>query len=118
MTDAWHSVEGDRPPLLYAAFPRGLFLPQWIKCIGMMGNPPSPASGEIGASPVHYSIDITSVSEAKRDAIAAHRTQLPDGDPETLFPPGIVASLLAVERFTDASGAPNPRVEALLAGLS
>lgn len=117
VSDAWHALEGDKPPLLYAAFPRGLFIPQWVKCIGMMGNPPSPSADDIGATETHYSIDITSVATAKRNAIAAHRTQLPGGDPEALFPPGIVASLLHLERFTDASGAPDPRVEALLAEI-
>src|SRR5512135_2686678 len=32
--DAWESFKGERPALLYAAFPPGLFVPQYEKCIG------------------------------------------------------------------------------------
>lgn len=115
--EAWQSFEGPRPALLYVTFPRGLFLPQYEKCIGMMGEPPSPAPGEIGAATAHYEVPITEVERVKLRAIAAHRSQLRGGDPEALFPPGIVSQLLAVERFTDARGAPGPATAALLASI-
>jgi len=118
VSDAWHALEGDKPPLLFAAFPRGLFIPQWAKCIGMMGNPPSPSSDEIGSAAADYVVDISEVANVKYTAIAAHRTQLRDGDPEALFPPGIVASLLQVERYSDAAGAADSSVDAILAGLA
>lgn len=101
-------------PVFYAAFSRGLFLPQYQKCIGMMGDPPAPPAAAIGATAVHYEVDIGALAAAKLAAIAAHRSQLPGGDPHALFPPGIVAATLAVERFTDARGVPDSTAAALL----
>ncbi|MCZ2109929.1 MAG: PIG-L family deacetylase [Dehalococcoidia bacterium] len=118
VTTAWHSLEGERPPLLFAAFPRGLFIPQWVRCIGMMGNPPSPARDEIGAPDAHYRINITDVANTKLRAIAAHRTQLPGGDPDAIFPHGIVASLLDFEWYGDAAGCADLRVQRLLDSLA
>ncbi len=80
-------------------FPRGLFLPQYEKCLGMMGDPPDPSAGDIGGGPWDEERDIAAVAGLKLAAIAAHRTQLPGGDPHALFPPGIVAALLSRERF-------------------
>ncbi|MBI2766184.1 MAG: PIG-L family deacetylase [Chloroflexi bacterium] len=114
---AWESLPAPRPALLFAAFPPGLFLAQYEKCIDMMGVPPRPARAEIGAAPWHYEVDIRATAPVKLAAVAAHRTQLPGGDPETLFPPGIVAALLETERFTDARGARDAQLAAVLASL-
>lgn len=95
-----------RPPaLLWPVFPPGLFLPQYERCIAMMGEPPSPAAEEIGSDAWEYEVAIAALRETKLAAIAAHRTQLPGGDPAAIFPPGIVAALLDVERFTAPFGA-------------
>jgi LmbE family N-acetylglucosaminyl deacetylase len=115
---AWESLPAPRPALLFAAFPPGLFLPQYEKCIHMMGLPPRPAAAEIGAATWHYEVDIRAAAEVKLASIAAHRTQLPGGDPESLFPAGIVAALLATERFTDARGARDAQLAATLASLA
>lgn len=115
--DGWESLGSDRPPLLPAAFPPGLFVPQWEKCRGMMGNPPAPAASELGAAPFDYEVGIAAVRDLKLRSIGCHQTQLPAGDPEALFPPGIVRALLDRERFTDASGVASERVRELLAGL-
>ncbi len=102
---AWQSMRSERPRLLLAAFPRSLFLPQYEKCIAMMGDPPSPPASAIGSDTFDYEVSVKLVESAKLAAVAAHRSQLPGGDPESLFPPGIVAALLGTERFTDAAGA-------------
>lgn len=100
VVEGWQALPEPRPVLLFAAFPAGLFLPQYEKCIGMMGNPPSPAPGEIGTrARVLFEVDIQPAADEKLAAIGAHRSQLPGGDPEAIFPPGIVAALLDLERF-------------------
>lgn len=110
---AWEKAK-HRCPLLFPVFPRGLFLPQYEKCIGMMGEPPDPPAEAIGSDSWDYEVRIGRVGETKLAAIASHRSQLPGGEPEALFPPGIVASLLEVERFEDARGAASEDVRALL----
>jgi N-acetyl-1-D-myo-inositol-2-amino-2-deoxy-alpha-D-glucopyranoside deacetylase len=89
-----------RPPTwLMASFPRALFLPQYERCIGMMGDPPDPPPGAIGDAGSALCVDIRAVREVKLAAIAAHRSQLPAGDPHAIFPAGIVDRLLEEERF-------------------
>ena len=83
----------------------------------MMGEPPSPSPDEIGEDPFDLEIDADTVRERKLAAIAAHRTQLPGGDPAALFPGGIVSRLLDVERFQVADASDLPRVRQLLTGL-
>lgn len=116
--EGWESLGALRPPLLLAAFPPGLFIPQREKCLAMMGNPASPAAAELGVSEPDYAVDVSSRRDIKLKSIAAHRTQLPGGDAEALFPRGIVAALLDVERFTDARGSFDRGVHSLLASLS
>ena len=118
LMEAWRSGSALRPPLLLAAFPRGLFLPQYEKCLSMMGEPPSPPAAEIGSKTWQYEVPIAAVAPTKLASIGAHRSQLPGGHPDALFPPGIVASLLGVERFGDARGTTDPRVAAVLADLT
>jgi N-acetyl-1-D-myo-inositol-2-amino-2-deoxy-alpha-D-glucopyranoside deacetylase len=118
VVDAWRAVGPPRPPLLFAAFTPGLFVPQYEKCIAMMGDPPDPPAHVIGAARIDYELAIRSVVSQKRAALAAHRSQLPAGDPAALFPPGIVAALLEVERFTDADGHAVAATRALLTSLA
>ncbi|MEP6872446.1 MAG: PIG-L deacetylase family protein [Anaerolineaceae bacterium] len=118
LMEAWRSASTPRPSLLLAAFPRGLFLPQYRKCLSMMGRPPSPAASEIGSTAWQYEVPITTVAPTKLASLAAHRSQLPGGDSEALFPPGIVSSLLEVERFSDARATTNEAVASLLGSLS
>jgi len=65
----------------------------------------------------HYTVDVRSAREIKLASIRAHRSQLPGGDPEALFPPGIVTALLKEEWFADASGRPGVVASTLLAEL-
>lgn len=104
LLEAWRELPEPRPELLFAAFPKGLFLPQYEKCIGMMGDPPTPSPAEIGTDSFGCEVDIRPVSQVKLRAIRAHRSQLPGGDPEALFPPGIVSRLLESECFVDMRG--------------
>ena len=102
--EAWEEAGPGTPELLFPVFPRALFVPQWQRCIDMLGDPPSPSAAELGSDAFDYEVPIAAVAATKREAIAAHRTQLPGGDPEAIFPPGIVAALLSIERFQDARG--------------
>lgn len=118
VADAWAASPDPRPALLFAAFPRGLFLPQYERCIDMMGEPPAPPRSAIGVSPFHYEVPIASIAETKLASISAHVSQLPGGQPDTLFPPDIISSLLDIERFTDARGAADPQTAELLHSLT
>jgi LmbE family N-acetylglucosaminyl deacetylase len=114
---AWDAVRPVGPPLLLANFPRGLFLEQYEKCLEMMGNPPQPPPEAIGAQSPHYGVDIRSVAKQKRAAIDAHRSQLPSGFTDSIFPGGIVSRLMATERFSDVSGRPRTATGLVLLSL-
>ncbi|MGK2965875.1 MAG: PIG-L deacetylase family protein [Tepidiformaceae bacterium] len=100
-------------PLIFFAFPPGLFVPQVERCRAagvISGDAPSP-----GIPDPHYTLSIAAVREQKLKAIAAHRSQLPGGDPHALFPGGIVDRILETESYHDAEGDPDPAVTALFA---
>ena len=111
--EAWEASPGLRPPLLFAAFPRGLFLPQYEKCIGMMGMPPYPRPEAIGGQPVHYGVPTLSVVPHKLSAVESHRSQLPLGA-SSMFPGNIIDALWRIERYSDATGEPQIEVARLL----
>lgn len=116
---AWQALAGDeQPALLLSAFPKGLFLPQWQKCRKMMGMPPNPPRAAIGSAAPDYEAPVAAVAEAKLASISAHRSQLADGTPQSLFPPGIVDALLEAERFTDAAGQRSESVAELLSEMA
>ena len=118
VSEVWDAMAPEsRPTLLYAAFPKGLFLPQWEKVGKKLGDPPNPPAEAIGNNEFDYEVDISGVCKAKLAAIAAHRSQLPGGDVEAMFPTGIVSKLLDTERFIDARGGPDPAVATILAAL-
>lgn len=105
------------PALLCAAFPPGLFLPQYEKCAasGLLGVLPYARRGDIGTPAPHHEVNIASARDQKLASIAAHRSQLPGGDPEALFPPEIVSALLETERFTDGRSGARDATAAMLA---
>lgn len=113
------ATPGRELAVLYAAFPPGLFVPQYEKCLaaGIMGDPPAVAAEDLGVLLADYEVGIPAVRELKLAAIAAHRTQLPGGEPRALFPPGIVDALLSVERFLDGRGVRDPVTARLLQSL-
>ena len=84
----------------------------------MMGEPPQPAADEIGSTSWQYEVPIAEVAAQKLASVAAHRTQLPGGQPEAIFPAGIIPQLLEVERFRDSRGRNDAAVAGLLAGLT
>ncbi|MGE3073700.1 MAG: PIG-L deacetylase family protein [Dehalococcoidia bacterium] len=119
VSEAWGSLGPQlKPALLYAAFPKGLFLPQWAKVGKKLGDPPDPPATAIGRHSFDYEVPIAAVRETKLAAVTAHHSQLPGGDPEAIFPPGILRELLDVERFTDAAGGADPALREQLAALS
>jgi LmbE family N-acetylglucosaminyl deacetylase len=73
-------------------------------------------AADIGGHRWDFELDIRTVRDRKLAAIAAHRTQLPGGDPRAIFPPGIIDALLDVERYAIA-GVTRAPVETLLASL-
>lgn len=102
---AWEAASpAHRPALLFAAFPRGLFLPQYHLCANMMGNPPDPPAEAIGAWPWQYEVSARAAAGTALEALACHRSQLPGGVPESLFPAGIVRGALDPVRLADAAG--------------
>ncbi|MGE5594840.1 MAG: PIG-L deacetylase family protein [Hyphomicrobiales bacterium] len=114
--EGWEAA-GRGPALLFAAFPKGLFVPQYEKCISMMGDPPQPPASAIGDERFDLVADIRGVAAAKLAAIAAHRSQLPGGDPHAIFPPGIVAALLEREWFVAAGDRSREQAAALWPGF-
>lgn len=98
--------------LLWTAFPRGLFRPMWEKLLATDLAPAirqvDPDRLGVDRADVAVTVDIRSVTPTKLDVLRCHRTQLRDGDPHALFPPGIVAQLLSVEAFQLGAGTPPP----------
>ncbi len=107
----------DPPALLFAAFPPGLFRPQYERCRPILGNPPALQPDRLGVVTPDLRVPITAVADVKLTAIAAHRSQLPGGDPHALFPPGIVAALLGEEWFILHRQVDRHRVAPLLSAL-
>lgn len=98
--------------LLWTAYPRGLFRPQWEH---MLRSEHAAAirqvdPDDLGVDPSEFavSVPIGDVAGVKLEAIRCHRTQVPDGDPVKLFPGGIVRLLLGVEYYQFGGGLPPP----------
>ena len=96
---AWQRPE---PRVLLAAFADGLFLPQWERMTGglnadLVGGE-APRLG-VPEQAVDLRVPVAGARQTKLAGITAHRSQLPDGEPESLFPAGIVAALLEEEWF-------------------
>jgi LmbE family N-acetylglucosaminyl deacetylase len=99
---------GEPPRLLHAVFPRGLFVPVWRALRRGRGArlvaEVDPHSLGTDAADVALRLDVRSVRDRKLAAIAAHRSQLLDGDPLTFLRPGIVDRLLDEEWYLVADG--------------
>ena len=114
------------PRAWWAAFPRALFEPQWRRMTGGADAALVPgAAPRLGVDAAAIDLRLPVDGTIKRAAIEAHRSQLPDGAAESLFPPGIVAALLHEEWYQLASGPPLPdgpvppeSAGGLLAGLT
>ncbi len=103
------------PRLLHVAFEPGLFKPVWRKLRRMLGADRVPIDdpGSLGAPPAggQLRVDIESVAQTKRAAIAAHRSQLLSEDPLVFLVPGLVEALLSEERFQHVAGPSLPEGE-------
>lgn len=94
--------------LFWTAYPRGHFRPVWERLLssdladGIRQIDPENLG--VDETLFHAAIDVRDMRERKLTAMRAHRTQIKDGDPLTIFPPGILDELLDTERFTLALG--------------
>lgn len=116
-----------RPRLLLAAFPRGMFVPVWQRLRRVAGVPIAPeidaAMLGAAASAIDVRLDVRPVATQKRAALAAHRSQLPGGDPMRFLAPALprtaVSQLLAEEWYVHADGPALPAGSTdVLAGLA
>jgi N-acetyl-1-D-myo-inositol-2-amino-2-deoxy-alpha-D-glucopyranoside deacetylase len=100
--------------LFWTAFPRGHFRPVWERLLstdlaeGVRRLDPERLG--VADEAVHVVVDVRDQVPKKLAALRAHRSQLEGDDPLSLFPPGILDGLLAVERFTLALAPPPARV--------
>ena len=93
-----------RPRVLQAAFPPSLFEPIWAR---LRRSPARDFLADTWPGPersTDLGVDIRSVADEKRAAMAAHASQLRDGDPDNFLRPGVLDRLLAIERFHLAWG--------------
>ncbi len=109
--------------LYWTAFPRGYFRPVWERLLhsdlaaGVRQFDPERLG--VTDDEVHVEIDVTAFVPQKLAALRAHRTQLREGDPFSIFPPGIIEGILERERFTLAFGErPQRRLSDLFEGLA
>lgn len=109
--------------LFWTAFPRGHFRPVWERLVhtdlAASIRQFDPERLGVADDEVHAEIDVTEFVPQKLAALRAHRTQLRDGDPFSIFPPGILEGILERERFTLAFGErPQRRLSDLFEGLT
>jgi LmbE family N-acetylglucosaminyl deacetylase len=91
---------------LAAIFPRDLFLLQW-RCMtaGPDAASVSDEAPDLGSEVA--AVDLRLAVEdpgRKRASIGSHRSQLTEGTPESLFPPGVVDAVLCEEWYRLALG--------------
>lgn len=100
------------PRILHTAFPQGLFDPL-RRTLGRAGQRSlvRPEAGVLGTDPVDVDlrIRIDEVRDRKIAAVAAHHSQLADGDPRSFLHAGLLDALLSEEWFTCEAGPPLPR---------
>lgn len=100
------------PRVLHAAFPRGLFGPVWrrLKRHRSVRIVEEIELGDLGIErdEADLCVDVTSVRDLKLAAVAAHASQLADGDPTSFVFPGLLEPLLEEEWFTLSRGAALP----------
>lgn len=116
-----------RPRLLLAAFPRGMFVPVWqrLRRVAGVSIAPGVDADALGVpvSVVDVRLDVRPVAAHKRAALAAHRSQLPGGDPMRFLAPALprtaVAQLMDEEWYVHADGPALPAGSGdVLAGLA
>ncbi|PKN56589.1 MAG: hypothetical protein CVU56_15275 [Deltaproteobacteria bacterium HGW-Deltaproteobacteria-14] len=109
LVDLALATAGASPRVLHAVFPRGLFAPVHgrLSCSArgrsLLGEVAGEALG-VDARAVQLVVEVGPLRAAKLAALAAHRSQLPDGDPMRFLHPGLVTPLLEREWFRVAGG--------------
>jgi len=99
------------PRVLHVVFPKGVLAPVWRALRRVPGVLHRDIRLEhLGIDPqaAQLAVDIRNCADAKRAAIARHRSQLIDGDPDTFLLPGLISALLDEELFVHHSGPPLP----------
>jgi N-acetyl-1-D-myo-inositol-2-amino-2-deoxy-alpha-D-glucopyranoside deacetylase len=90
--------------LLFAAFPPGLFRPQYDRMLATDLGPAvrllDPRRLGTAREQIDVDVNVRPVAEQKLAVIACHQSQYPGGDAREIFPPGIVDALLARECFS------------------
>jgi len=91
--------------VLHATFPPGLLHPIWrgLRRARFDGVQKGLRAASFGRAQADLRLDISGVAEQKRAAVAAHASQLVDGDPDTFLRRGLLADLSVEERWTEAS---------------
>jgi len=94
------------PRVLHAVFPRRLFAPVWRALRRRRGEPLVAAIDprRLGVDDPDLRLDIRAQRERKLAAVAAHRSQLADGDPLTFLLPNLIVPLLDEEWYAVAHG--------------
>lgn len=109
----------ERPGVVHAEFPRGLFRPVWKMLRRVQGIIEPRIDGQaigIEDSAADFKVTVSDFREVKLAALACYRSQLPDSDPLAFLRPGLISGLLDEEWFTVASEAGVPGSD-LFAGL-
>ena len=109
LVDLALAAAGAAPRVLHAVFPRGLFAPVYGRLArsargrSLLGDVRGEALG-VEALAVDLVVEVGPLRAVKLAALAAHRSQLPDGDPLRFLHPGLVTPLLEREWFRVAGG--------------
>ena len=90
-------------PILHAVFPPGLLHPVWrgLRRAKFPGVAKGLSREQFGSADADVVVDIASVHERKRAAIAAHASQLRGRGPEDFLLPGLLDSLGSTERWAE-----------------
>jgi LmbE family N-acetylglucosaminyl deacetylase len=93
-----------RPRVLAAAFPRGLFAPLYRRMRRMRSSPVDRQLGAAALGVGRDEVELVTPGSAplKREMAAAHRSQLPTGNPDDFLAPGLLAALSEEEWYTFA----------------
>ena len=117
------ALDTERPTVLRATFPRGLFYPIWKKLrrYSETALTDDVDAGAFGANSVDFVVDTSRVRDVKAAAVSCHRSQFPPGKPFDFLQSDLLTGLLDREWFCATPAPPStnrPRgLKDLLASL-